>query len=85
MPTIARDNLKEWVLDALKASGGHAHHVDVAKHIWANHREALEAAGDLFFTWQYDVRWAADTLRREGKLRPKPKGDTGPWRLAASS
>jgi hypothetical protein len=79
MPT--KDGLKGWVIEALEASDGSAHHVDVAKHIWANHQAELEASGDLFYTWQYDMRWAADRLRREGKLLPKPKGDRGPWQL----
>jgi len=74
-------DLKDWIVDALKASGGRAPHIDVAKYIWANHRDDLEAAGNLFYTWQYDMRWAADRLRRESKLMPKPKGDQGPWQL----
>jgi hypothetical protein len=77
-----KHDLKEWVVEALTAHRGSAHHIEVAKHIWANHRADLEASGDLFYTWQYDVRWAADDLRREGKLMPKPKGDKGPWQLA---
>ena len=56
--------------------------VAVMLDIWNNHRADLEASDDLFFSWQYDMRWAADHLRREGKLMPKPKGDRGPWRLA---
>ena len=81
----SKDDLKDWVIEALVAFGGSAHHVDVAKHIWANHRAELEASGDLFYTWQYDMRWVADYLRREGKLQPKPKGDRGPWQVALSA
>ncbi|SDW39046.1 hypothetical protein SAMN05444006_10397 [Allgaiera indica] len=25
-------------------------------------------SGDLFYTWQYDMRWAAQNLRGAGKL-----------------
>jgi hypothetical protein len=79
---VAKDILKDWVVEALEASDGRAaHHVAVAKYIWANYQAELEASGDLFFAWQYDLRWAAGELRREGRLRPKPKGDKGPWRL----
>jgi hypothetical protein len=76
-----KHDLKDWVIEALLTCGGKAHHIDVAKHIWVNHRADLETSGDLFYTWQYDMRWAADNLRREGRLLPKPKGDTGPWQL----
>ena len=52
-------DLKEWIVEALKAH-----------------------AGDLFYTWQHEVLWALDDLRKEGKLLPKPKGHKGPCRLA---
>lgn len=77
-----KDDLKGWVIEALNAYGGQAHHTDVARHIWDHHRADLEASGKLFYSWQYDMRWAADHLRREGRLMPKPRGDRGPWRLA---
>jgi len=72
-----KHDLKDWVIEAIEACGGSAHHVEVAKHIWANHREDLEASGNLFYTWQHDMRWAADHLRRDGKLLPKPKPKGG--------
>jgi len=30
--------------------------VRIAKHIWDCHEADLRASGDLFFTWQYDMR-----------------------------
>ena len=77
-----KDDLKDWVIEALTAQEGSAHHVQVAKYIWQNHEADLIASGDLLYTWQYDMRWATDQLRRQGRLLPKPKGDRGPWRLA---
>ncbi len=66
---------------ALATHGGSAHIAQVAKYIWDHHEAELKASGDFFYTWQYDMRWAADQLRRQGHLLPKPKGDRGPWRL----
>lgn len=60
--------LKPWILDALAALGGEARVVHVAKHIWDNHESELRAAGDLFYTWQYGMRWAAQELQKERKL-----------------
>ena len=77
-----KDDLKNWVVDALREHGGNTHHIQVAKHIWENHQAELIASGDLFYSWQYDIRWTTDHLRREGRLLPKPKGQRGPWRLA---
>ena len=76
-----KNDLKSWVIQALKEQGGSAPIPEVAKHIWDNHEAELRASGDLFYTWQYDMRWAADQLRAEYLLQPKPRGDRGPWRL----
>lgn len=67
MPT--RDDLRLWVYEAVAALGGEASVVEVAKEIWDRHEKDLRKSGDLFFTWQYDIRWAAQRLREQGKLR----------------
>ena len=64
----SKEDLKVWVLDALTEAGGSSSPTEVAKHIWANHEGELRASGDLFYKWQYDMRWAATSLRREGKM-----------------
>ena len=74
--------LKDWVVEALRASGGSASVVDVAKHIWAAHEQEIRWAGDLLFTWQYDMRWAAHALRREGVVRRADRSPRGIWELA---
>jgi hypothetical protein len=66
-------------MDALRAHNGQATIVEVAKHIWDHHEAELRAAGDLFFTWQYDMRWAALELRKEGRLAPSQ--GRGPWQI----
>jgi hypothetical protein len=63
-----RENLKDWVYRAVEASGGQTKLVNVAQHIWKHHKEELEGSGDLFYTWQYEMRWAAQKLRDEGRL-----------------
>lgn len=79
-----RQDLRWWVEQAVRDQGGAATVVEVCRHIWEKHEEELRTSGDLFFTWQYDVRWAAQSLRDGGILEPKPRGDRSPWRLAAS-
>ena len=77
-------DLKEWIVEALKAHGGCAHPIYVAKYIWVNYQDELQGAGDLFYTWQHEVQWAIDELRKENRLLPKSKGEghKSPWRLA---
>lgn len=80
-----KEDLEGWILDALRARGGSAHVVDVCRHIWLNHESDLRASGDLFYTWQYDVRWAAQKLRNRGILRSVDGRRGEPWTLAKSS
>jgi hypothetical protein len=77
---VTRDDLKPWILQALRKEGGRAPLTIVAKDIWDNHQVELKASGDLFYRWQYEMRWAATVLRKEGKLKSNPAGQ--PWELA---
>ena len=76
-----REDLSLWVLEALRANGGRARLLDVCKHIWNHHEAELRASGDLFFKWQYDVRWAAQRLRHSGKLKALHQDKSGIWEL----
>jgi hypothetical protein len=75
----SRDDLVDWVLTALKAIGGSASVPDIARQIWLDHERELKASGNLFYTWQYDMRWAANKLRNDGKLEPANFGKRGYW------
>lgn len=77
-----KHDLQDWVRDALRANGGHARLVEVAKFIWAKHESDLKASGDLLYTWQYDMRWAANVLRTNGIMKPVSSSPTGVWELA---
>ena len=74
--------MTDWVLNALKSLGGKATIVEVAKVVWKDNRPTIEKSGDMLYTWQYDLRWAADILRRQGHLRPTSHVDRGVWELA---
>ena len=74
-----RQILMPWVMDAIEDRGGKATIVEVAQHIWRFHEEDLLGAGDLFFTWQYDMRWAAQQLRDDGKLLASNASPRGYW------
>jgi len=65
--------LKPWILEALASLGGEATVVEVAKYICDSHESELRAAGDLFYTWQYGMRWAAQELQKESKLAKNGK------------
>jgi hypothetical protein len=75
-------DLPGWVEVALVRMGGQGTVVDVAKAIWAEHREDLERSGDFYFTCQYDMRWAALVLRKRGILAPAGGPGDRAWRLS---
>lgn len=76
-----RSVLQKWVLDALKALGGAGTPIEVSKVVWEAHEVELRGMGDLFFTWQYDLRWAATRLRHQGKLEQVSPASRGRWWL----
>jgi len=68
-----RSDLKKWVFEALQDLGPSTE-PDIAKHIWDRHEAELRGSGDLFYTWQYAMRWEGQKLQKEGKLLKKTKG-----------
>ncbi|GAA0298360.1 hypothetical protein GCM10009128_16470 [Psychrosphaera haliotis] len=77
-----KEDLPGWVEAALKHHGGRARLIDVAKYIWKHYESDLRASGDLFYKWQYDMRWAANQLRRTGIMESTDVSPTGVWELA---
>jgi len=78
-----REDLQEWIISALKAHGNFANIVQVAQYIWTHHEHELRASGDLFFTWQYDMRWACTRLRERKIVQRAEVSKRGEWRLSA--
>ena len=81
---VTKKALVDWTVEILRDNGGSAHHIDIAKQIWLRHEDDLRRSGVLFYTWQYDLRWAGKILRDRGVIEPVTgagRGD-GVWRLA---
>jgi hypothetical protein len=80
---MANAILKRWLLESLTSLGGQGTIVEICRDVSRSHSADLEAEGDLLFTWQYDIRWAATTLRQEGVLKAANESPRGVWELAA--
>lgn len=78
---MKRSDLPDAVVKALNELGGTGTVVDVARLIWRDHEAALKASGDIFYTWQYETRWAAQRLRDAGKLTYGRKNGRSVWQL----
>lgn len=66
---MKKADLEDLIVVALKSLGGEAKIADIAKAIWLENEGALRAAGDLFYTWQYDMRWAGQRLQGKGIIK----------------
>jgi len=79
---MTKEDLKDLITKALTSNGGSASIVNVARYIWNNNKNELINSGDLLFTWQYDMRWAAQSLRNAGLLKPTAEQASRNWELA---
>ncbi|MFR4119621.1 MAG: hypothetical protein ACLT2T_12915 [Bilophila wadsworthia] len=77
-----RQDLPGLVMEALISLGGQGTIVQVCKYIWNKEEQELKRSGDLFYTWQYDMRWAGQYLRDEGKLVNAKDAPKGLWVVA---
>jgi uncharacterized protein YutE (UPF0331/DUF86 family) len=78
---LTKHDLTSVVEEAITSLGGSASLVDVARYIWEHYEDRLRQSDDLFYTWQYDIRWAANQLRRSGKMNEVEKSPRGIWEL----
>lgn len=76
-----KTDLQTWIIEAPQRNGGTAQLLDVAKDIWGHHEADPRERGDLFYTWQYDMRWAAQRLRNAGEFAPVNNARNGTWSL----
>jgi hypothetical protein len=76
-----KDDLRRWLIEALNANSGRGSIVDLCRHVWEQHEEELRQSGDLFFTWQYDIRWVATQLRKGRVIRSAESSKAGIWEL----
>ena len=75
------DHLEDWLVEALSERGGSATIIEVCKSVWDRHETDLHSSGDVFYTWQYDIRWAATRLRDDGILKAAEDSPRGVWEL----
>lgn len=66
---LVKTSLQNLVIEALEFFGGTANILQICKYVWSNYEDDLVNSGHLFFTWQYDIRWAATELRKNGIVK----------------
>jgi len=78
---MGKEYLIDWLVDALKCLDGRGSITEICKYVWDNHEGELRNMGDAFYTWQYDIRWAATELRNNGIIKSASLSPKGIWEL----
>jgi hypothetical protein len=79
---IKRKDLTEILEEALVSLGGEGRIVEICEYIWSKYNNDLLSSGDIFYTWQYDLRMSAkETLKAEGKVITIKEGNKSIWKL----
>jgi hypothetical protein len=81
----ARKQMTDWVIEALDDLGGSASFLDISKRVWERREQDIRGVNDLLYEWQYELRWAAYFLRRNGVLRAADESPRGIWELVRTS
>ena len=79
--TLTRVDLPDLLYNVIKELNGSCTIVEACKYIWENYKDKLESSGSLFYTWQYDIRWAATTLRKTNRMKDYKISPTGVWQI----
>ncbi|RLG14305.1 MAG: hypothetical protein DRN66_02350 [Candidatus Nanohalarchaeota archaeon] len=79
---MAKEYIIDWLIEALEHLGGRGSIIEICKYVWENYEQDLHNMGDIFYTWQYDIRWAATELRKRGKIKPTDMSPQGIWELS---
>jgi|TARA_B110000263_G_scaffold105236_1_gene91916 hypothetical protein len=75
------EDLMPLVVEALEYYDGSATLLEVSKYLWKNYENELREKGDIFYRWQYVLRWAGMKLRKQGKIIPSKDSPRGVWLL----
>ena len=78
---MTRYDLPDILFKSLKDMGGQASIIEVCKYVWEKYKNNLQDSGDLFYSWQYDIRWAATELRKTGRMKPAEISPRGVWEV----
>lgn len=73
-----REEMKDWIIEALTDLGGSAAFIDVYKYIWKNYEAVIMSGGDEWILrWQYELSHAASGLRKGPSRRLRDRKHDG--------
>lgn len=70
---IRRNDLPNLLKKVLLNLGGRADMMSIFKEFYRLYGNQLSPDEELFYTWNYDIRWAATRLRKRDEMEPARK------------
>ena len=80
-PIISKNDLPILLEEVLKEMDGNGYILDISKKFWIKYKDNITPNNNLFYTWHYDIRWAATELRKNN-IMVRPDLEKGLWTLA---
>jgi hypothetical protein len=71
---MTRADFIPLIIAALNQLGGSARIFEVCRHVYQNNTVRITQDPRVLFTWQYDIRWAAQSLRDQNVITSTPHG-----------
>lgn len=78
---MEKEDLQILLKNVLNQLGGSAPIMEVFKKFYEMYGKNLDKNDDLFYTWNYDIRWAATELRKKHIMKPINLSPRGVWEL----
>ncbi|MCU0104998.1 hypothetical protein N7603_04945 [Acholeplasma vituli] len=67
--TLSREDLNRILILLLKELDGSGTIIEICRLFWKKYGHNISQNEDIFYTWQYDIRWSASVLREQGILK----------------
>ena len=67
---MKRADLPDILYEILRDLNGRAPMMIVFRYFWNKYGKTLSPEDDMFYTWTYDIRWAATQLRQKDRMKP---------------
>ncbi len=67
---MTRKDLPDVLYNIIKDLGGSGSMIQIFKKFWIENNHKFTENDDIFYTWNYDIRWAATSLRKQGRMKP---------------
>ncbi|MDD4815529.1 MAG: hypothetical protein PHQ62_00095 [Clostridia bacterium] len=67
---MTRKDLPDILYNIIHQLGGKPNMMEIFKKFWKEYGSNFTTDDDIFYTWNYDIRWAATQLRKQRKMKP---------------